>query len=95
MLPKLQEVGKVQQVQQHLTQEEQQQFAAQFKHNAELQQTKVAESPKSERGEVRERESSRQGTPNDHQPSERQESENEEPRPAKDDRLGKMLDITV
>ncbi|NPV92023.1 MAG: hypothetical protein HPY50_14750 [Firmicutes bacterium] len=95
MLPKLQEVGRVQQVQQQSNQEQQQQFAAQFKHTADLQQTKVLESHKGEKGEVRDRESSRQGTPGEHHSSDRQEPENEESRPAKDERLGKMLDITI
>lgn len=95
MLPKLQEVGRVQQIQLQQNQEQQQQFAAQFKHAADLQQSKVLESPKNEKGEVRERESSRQGNQHERQPSEQQEQNSEETQPSKDSRLGSMLDITI
>ncbi|MDH7479977.1 MAG: hypothetical protein QHH02_08205 [Syntrophomonadaceae bacterium] len=95
LIPRLQEVGRVQQVQQQQGQEQQQQFAAQFRQAAELLQNKIKESPRSEKGEVRERETSRRGARHEGQPQQEPQQEAEDTRPAKDPQLGGLIDIKV
>lgn len=95
LIPRLQEVGRVQQVQQQQGQEQQQQFAAQFRQAAELMQNKIKESPHSEKGEVQEREASRRGTRQEGQPQQETQQAPEDGRPAKDPQRGGLIDIKI
>lgn len=97
MIPKVQEVSRLHQIQQQQSQEQQQQFAAQLRQTVEHQLSTVQQSPRNEKGEIREREESRKrkegGTK---RAAHRAPQEGEkEKQGSKDGLVGGILDIRV
>jgi hypothetical protein len=96
LLPKIQEIGKNQQVQNQQDQSQQQQFAAQMQKQAELQKHRVQNSPKSE-GHKIDVESEKKG----HQQKKRHSDEDKKQEHVegetgvKDPSKGNLLDIKI
>lgn len=74
ILPKIQEVGKIQQVQQNSEQAQQQIFAAQLLRDAEIAQRSVQNLPQPKEGRIREREKEKEWSDSSSQKESRRET---------------------
>ena len=101
MLPRTQEVGRIQQVEQSNEQAQQQSFAAQLSREAELAQRSVQNLPQTREGRIKERERGNEGSNADSQKESGQEtSPDKENRPEQSKGnatlvAGRLIDLKI
>ncbi|MDA8233816.1 MAG: hypothetical protein M0Z31_03235 [Clostridia bacterium] len=97
LMPKVQEVSKIQQAKNQGEHNQQQQFATQLQKESQQIQQQVQNSPKSVGTRITKDQSKQPNDQGDRTPEQRQskDQENEQAKELKDPKLGKILDIKV